>query len=438
MKACLAVWPLLVLALIFPAPAGAYDPSSMQTGPTGESLMRDVLTYARMGDHRTATEADRKTTAWMSKRLAKAGFTVERMTYTVPQFFPASTDLRVGGKPYQAFPLWPARATKGPVSATLAFYDEADPLSVKGKIAVCSVPFEMGWGLNRSGKPGDPAPVDYLRKLSSSGAIGAIYVVQTNTNEILAMNVPVKAAPWPIPIILARYGDLASLKQACAQGQTATFSIKGSFKEKAETCNLVARYGSGGKLMVVTTPLTGWFQCAGERGPGVAMFLALAESIGKRKPTGVSYLFVGTSGHELGYRGQEVFMETLNPKPEGMKMWLHLGASIGTWSSMAEHPAKYDLPGIAPTELKNLLSAPQFVPILEKNFADVFGYKPNAGRLDGELLRLIKEGYPTFGLWGFLNSFHTRGDTPDNTAPELLEPIAKAVIQSVADIENMP
>ncbi len=409
-----------------------------QDFPTGESLLKDVVTYANMGDHRTATDADIKTTEWLSERLQKAGFTIEKMPFTVPQFFPDATDLVVDGREFEAFPMWPVRATHAPVSGALALYDESNPAAVKGNIAVCLVPFEMGWALNRAGKEGYPAPIDYLHKLTTSGAIGVIYVVESNTGEIVAMNVPVNTAPWSIPIVLARYGDFPALKEACSQGKRGTLSIKGKFQEKAGTCNLLARYGTGGKLMIVTTPLTGWFQCAGERGPGVAMFLALAESIGKRQPKGVSYLFVGTSGHELGYYGQDVFMKAMHPKPQDMKMWLALGASIGTWSGMPNPPEKYVFPGVKKSELKNLITAPLFLEILERNFKGVFDYKPNAGRLEGELKHLIEGGYPAFGLWGFLNAFHTRSDTPATTAPELLEPIGHAVIQSVIDIEKMP
>ncbi len=40
--------------------------------------MKDVVTYANMGDHRTATDGDIKTTEWLSERLKKAGFTIEK------------------------------------------------------------------------------------------------------------------------------------------------------------------------------------------------------------------------------------------------------------------------------------------------------------------------------------------------------------------------
>ncbi len=83
---------------------------------------------------------------------------------------------------------------------------------------------------------------------------------------------------------------------------------------------------------------------------------------------------------------------------------------------MPNPPEKYLFPGVKKSKLKNLITAPIFLEILDRNFRGVFDYKPNAGRLEGELKHLIDAGYPAFGLWGFLNAFHTRSDTPATTS----------------------
>ena len=48
-----------------------------------------------------------------------------------------------------------------------------------------------------------------------------------------------------------------------------------------ESANIIARYGSGTieETVVITTPISGWFRCAGERGTGVAVALEAAEAI---------------------------------------------------------------------------------------------------------------------------------------------------------------
>ena len=56
--------------------------------------------------------------------------------------------------------------------------------------------------------------------------------------------------------------------------------------------NLEARNGL--EAVLITTPLTGWFGCAGEQGTGVAVLLDLVERFADRP-----LLVLATGGHEL-------------------------------------------------------------------------------------------------------------------------------------------
>ena len=44
---------------------------------SAEALMSDVIHFAEMGDHRTASFVDLATSDWIRSELAKAGFTAE-------------------------------------------------------------------------------------------------------------------------------------------------------------------------------------------------------------------------------------------------------------------------------------------------------------------------------------------------------------------------
>ena len=81
---------------------------------------------------------------------------------------------------------------------------------------------------------------------------------------------------------------------------------------------------------MISTPYSAWFKAGGERGPGVALFLALARWAAKH-PTEDSYLFVASSGHELGGAGIKSFMDKYAPPPDQVTCWLHLGASISAY-----------------------------------------------------------------------------------------------------------
>jgi hypothetical protein len=80
--------------------------------------------------------------------------------------------------------------------------------------------------------------------------------------------------------------------------------------------------------LVIMTPRSGWFQCASERGGGLACWLETMRVLASARPER-DCLFVACSGHELGFLGIDAY---LNTRPELIKrahMWIHFGANIG-------------------------------------------------------------------------------------------------------------
>ena len=86
--------------------------------------------------------------------------------------------------------------------------------------------------------------------------------------------------------------------------------------------------------MVVTTPISGWFVCGGERGPGVALLLGLARQLADATAvsTGTegcfTYHFAGTSAHEfnvaegnLGLVLTKRALERFGLEPANVRVW---------------------------------------------------------------------------------------------------------------------
>ena len=80
--------------------------------------------------------------------------------------------------------------------------------------------------------------------------------------------------------------------------------------------------------LVIMTPRSGWFQCASERGGGLACWLetmrVLASTRAKR-----DCLFVACSGHELGFLGIDAYLNTRPGLIKRAHLWIHFGANIG-------------------------------------------------------------------------------------------------------------
>ena len=61
--------------------------------------------------------------------------------------------------------------------------------------------------------------------------------------------------------------------------------------------------------------------------------------------------------------------------------------------------------------------------------------KPRTVLPGGELKAYMEHGYRSFGFFGGNRYFHTVVDGPEQTAPELLEPIARGLADALLAIE---
>jgi hypothetical protein len=183
--------------------------------------------------------------------------------------------------------------------------------------------------------------------------------------------------------------------------------------------------GSGaapGPATLVTTPLSGWFRCAGERGTGIAVALEVARRLAERGPVVVA----GTSGHELQGAGQAHLMERLAAlamRPSGV---LHVGASAaaGEGEPLRLAATRWaggwvgaDRRGELAAHVERL-GARAILPATPEE----------AGRREswlGEAQAWSQLGVPLLSIAGAFPLFHTPGDVPAAaTTPALLAHVA--------------
>lgn len=411
-------------------------PDSPPNFMCGEALYQDIVTYCGFGNHRTATEADRKTAEWLAARLDECGVAVELHPYRLTQFFLEGYGLTVDGKTVDSFPLWPPQMTgPTPLKAPLTLAPKDPPTTGKaddfaGKIVLADVPVRGASVTPRTGH------VEIVQALVSAGAEGIIAITPSPMGEVVALNSMRGTEPWPVPILLVGSKDVPALTEAAKRGAVAEILIQGLHDPNAVSNEVVGRLNRGPETIVVSTPYSGWFRCAGERGPGVALFLAVARWAAAQKD-GPSYVFVASSAHELNALGIRSFVQEQAPGPERVKSWLHLGAGIATYEYEASGGVVRRL--AQPSRLRRLMTNdPALAPVLEKHFGEMPGLKPIiSDRPGGEMALMARMGYKVWGFAGASAFHHLPGDLPERvTGPELLEPVGLSLIEVLKVLTN--
>ena len=161
--------------------------------------------------------------------------------------------------------------------------------------------------------------------------------------------------------------------------------------------------GDAAPPVVVATPLSGWFRCAGERGTGMAIALQLAQDLAERWPI----MVVGTTGHELQYLGLRRFLAAQALHPAAV---LFLGADLATIPLGSErgetvpsfHQARTTAGAGLATRLEAVLAPARF-PV-----------RSNPAQWSGEGEEWVRLGAPLLSLASRSPLFHTADDLPEH------------------------
>jgi hypothetical protein len=193
--------------------------------------------------------------------------------------------------------------------------------------------------------------------------------------------------------------------------------------------NLTGWLGTSGPVadpIIVTTPLTGWFTCAAERGTGLAMALQLATELAEEHPV----FFLGNTGHELDNYGVRRWLaEALDLLPQAV---VHLGASLAAGATnlqgsyglvprvAASQPAAASVPGLVQD-----LAPGRFLP------TPVF---PGEG---AEWHEALDPSVPLLSFAGTFPEFHTPDDVATRTTrPDLLVTAYTALLAGMQDLPD--
>jgi len=380
----------------------------------GSQLFSTVKKYVSLGEHRTGTPTDLATSEWIGKELKSVGYDVKYLEFPIRQFFPEKVFLAGGKDTIQAFPLWWVNEKiNRVVTGTLVDASKTKTFGANS-IALIHLPL----------KQTKVNPKTYIDSLVNLGVTGIVAITDNKSGEIEAYNTNKNQQPWRVPIILIAPKDSAKALAFAKTAKPITLAINGTFGD-VQGRNVYGTIGHGDKYIVVSTPISGWFTCGGERGSGIAIWLALAKWAATQS-SNYTFVFTANSGHEHAFKGAHEFLERNAPPIDKTKLWIHFGAGAATleWKNTANGLVKQT--NVDPN--RRFFFSEAVKGSFEKSFKDIEAQKILANKNPGgELVYVAQKGYTRFaGLSYGHPFFHVKTDDENTTSPEILEVTAKA------------
>lgn len=393
----------LVGTAILPVAAKA----AVDTGG-GPSIAADLATYIGFGNKASGESGDSACGHWLASELERSGFTVAKSAISVPWFEPDHCEIDAGRA---RAPLWPQpivvptpdAGVTGPVVRVDAA-GRADA-SLSGAIALVDLPYGR-WSSALAKPIRTPVETAFV-----NGAKAVVVISNGPTGKIIALNADGRAPMFAGPVGLLAPADAAPFLAAAIDHTPATVTLTGKGGRRP-AFNLIGRIDRGkGRWIVVSTPRSGWFGCAGERGGGIAAWLHLARGAAKLLPDH-DIAFLCNSGHEYENLGAEESLKAVAPKPADTHFWLHLGANFAArdW-----HEGLFGLAPLAGTDSQRyLVVSPSLLPAAQRLFKGLAGLEspyPSDKLSAGELTAIIAAGYPAVaGIFGVHRFHHVAED----------------------------
>jgi hypothetical protein len=285
-----------------------------------EGRLADIIAaYDSQGNHRTATSADDASAAWLAKQVRQAGAEPSLEPFTLSRIDPLSCYVRIADRRIDGVPLFDAsftgahgvRGTLGPIGSDAEIgLAETEP--------------------SRLTQPGSEVLRARLAEVRQARHGAVILITRGIRPGLFLLNAPAFKTPVGPPVLQVSSAEAEWLK-AQAQQRAEVALVAHVERTLAQAFNVVTQIaGSDPGLapLVITTPRSGWWQCASERGGGIACWLEAIRLLSAEKPAR-DCLFAAMSGHELGGLGGQAYLENRGDLAKRALAFIHFGANIG-------------------------------------------------------------------------------------------------------------
>ena len=302
--------------------------SQLTAESASERIAQIISEYAGQGIHRTGTDVDNRSAEWMRERFAALG--IEASLDPLPMLRVEIDEGRLVTPLFEqeGVPLYDCAYTDAAgVSGVLVELGPENSAHPAGSIGVVRIP--------ASTQSSGHTLLDQARR---QGRYTALLVVSDDSfpaQGATVINAEDFAAPVGPPTLQIGHGQWAQIQTLIQSRQPVTV-IARAHRVETTAYNVSARIkGSQPGLppLVVMTPRSGWWQCASERGGGIAAFLEIAR-VFSISPPERDVIFTANTGHELGHTGLDQFLHNNPTLIRDARAWVHLGANFAAKGSV--------------------------------------------------------------------------------------------------------
>jgi hypothetical protein len=361
----------------------------------------DIKTYFNFGIKQTGQKGDIESGNWLEHELIKSGFKTARQKLTIKAGYNLNSYIEFNGQKIETLPQYPLNLTNdNGIDAELIIFMPEQKISgdLKGKIALIILPYGRWSSILH------PFILVTLKSAITAGAAAVIIGTTGPSGDAIALNTPIEIEGVNVPVaIISQQGRNILLSKPPSKIK---FVQTGALKE-IESFNLVGKIDKGfNKWLVISSPRSGWSLCAAERGPGVAIWLALARILAIAK---IKYniAFISTSGHEFENLGTEILKDADLPHPSKTSLWVHLGAGFAAndWFELGIKFQKLNNPDAQ----RVLFSSKGFKSLCEKTFNGQVGLeiaREASAKSAGEAGKIFEHGYENLIAFAGAHRFH--------------------------------
>jgi hypothetical protein len=299
------------------AEAIAPAPTLAQLNALERRVGEIVRDYDRQGDHRTGSDVDRASARWLVGLARDCGATATLEEFDMQRVEPVSCFVRIGDRRIEGVPLFDAGFTNSQgVTGSLGSLGSSTVIGVATMDTTMAAP---------SGGP------KTLRDQIASSAHKAVVLLTKGKRPGLSLsNATHFEKPFGPPVVQVSDSESEWLGERVARGAEAIVVAEVA-RHAARACNVTAELaGADPRLapIVISTPRSGWWQCAGERGGGIACWLETLRALSSA-PKARSCLFAAVTGHELGFLGLRDYLARRPGLLQRCDGWIHFGANLG-------------------------------------------------------------------------------------------------------------